>query len=86
MAQWVKNLPVNAEAIRDMGSIAGSGRFPGERNGNPFQYYCLENPIDRRAWITRPARSPMVKKHWYLKILPIHLKIFLFKGRCKFWN
>ena len=49
MAQWVKNLPVNAEAIRDTGSIAGSWRFPGERNGNPLQYYCLENPIDSGA-------------------------------------
>ena len=42
----VKNLPVNAGDARDMGSIPGSGRFPGERNGNPlqFQHSCLENP------------------------------------------
>ena len=33
-----------------MGSIPGSGRFPGEGYGNPFQYSCLENPIDREAW------------------------------------
>ena len=31
----------------DLGSIPGSGRFPGEGNGNPFQYSCLENPMDR---------------------------------------
>ena len=34
----------------DLGSIPGWGRFPGERNGNPLQYSCLENPIDRGAW------------------------------------
>ena len=34
----------------DPGSIPGSGRVPGEGNGNPFQYSCLENPMDRRAW------------------------------------
>ena len=34
----------------DLGSISGSGRSPGEGNGNPLQYYCLENPMDRGAW------------------------------------
>ena len=33
----------------DLGSIPGSGRSPGEGNGNPLQYYCLENPVDRGA-------------------------------------
>ena len=46
----VKNLPANAADLRDMGSIPGSGRFPGEGNGNPLQYSCLENPMDREAW------------------------------------
>ena len=32
------------------GSMPGSGRSPGEGNGNPLQYSCLENPMDRRAW------------------------------------
>ena len=36
--------------IRDMGSIPGSGRSPGEENGNPFQYSCLGNPMGRGAW------------------------------------
>ena len=36
--------------VGDPGSIPGSGRFPGEGNGNPLQYYCLENPMDRGAW------------------------------------
>ena len=43
----VKNPPVNA---RDMGSIPGLGRSPGERNGNPLQHSCLGNPMDRGAW------------------------------------
>ena len=43
----VKNLLDNSE---DVGSIPGSGRSPGEGNGNPLQYSCLENPIDRGAW------------------------------------
>ena len=34
----------------DEGSVPGSGRSPGEGNGNPFQYSCLENPTDRGAW------------------------------------
>ena len=34
----------------DPGSIPGSGRSPGEENGNPLQYSCLENPMDREAW------------------------------------
>ena len=46
----VKSLPANAGDVRDVGSIPGSGRSPGEGNGNPFQYFCLENPMDRGAW------------------------------------
>ena len=47
VALVVKNLPANAG---DVGSIPGSGRSPGERNGNPVQYSCLENPMDSGAW------------------------------------
>ena len=36
--------------VRDLGSIPGSGRSPGEGNGNPLQYSCLENPMDGGAW------------------------------------
>ena len=46
----VKNLPANAGDIRDPGSIPGSGRPPGEGNGNPLQYSCLETSMDRGAW------------------------------------
>ena len=46
----VRNLPANAGAIRDLGLIPGSGRSPGQGNGNLLQYSCLENPMDRGAW------------------------------------
>ena len=46
----VKNLPTNAEDARDVGSISGLGRSPGEGNGNTLQHSCLGNPIDRRVW------------------------------------
>ena len=50
MALVVKNLPANAGEARDMGLTPGLGRSPGEGNGNPLQYSCLENPMDRAAW------------------------------------
>ena len=50
MAQLVKSLPANLGDTRAEGSIPGSGRSPEERNGNLFQYFCLENPMDREAW------------------------------------
>ena len=43
----VKNLPANAGDARQAGLIPGSGRSPGEENGNPLQYSCLENPMGR---------------------------------------
>ena len=43
----VKNLPANA---RDVGSVPGLRRCPGEGNGNPLQYSCLGNPMDRGVW------------------------------------
>ena len=45
----VKNRPANAGVARDAGSIPGLGRCPGG-HGNPLQYSCLENPMDRGAW------------------------------------
>ena len=45
----VKNLTANAG---DTVSVPGSGRSSGEGNGNPLQYFCLENPMDRGAWPT----------------------------------
>ena len=54
----VKNPHVNAG---DVGSIPGSGRSPGEGNGNPLQYSCLENSMDRASW---RAIVPGVAKSW----------------------
>ena len=45
-----KNLPANTGDARDVDSIPGSGRSPGEGNSNPLQYSCLGNPMDRGAW------------------------------------
>ena len=47
-----KKPPASAGGIRDLGLIPGSGRSPGGRHGNPLQYSCLENPLDRGAWCT----------------------------------
>ena len=72
----VKNPPANAGEVRDEGSIPGSGRSPGEGNGNPLQYSCLENPMDRGAWratvhkvsrvghnlVTKPPPPPHITK------------------------
>ena len=41
---------VSASNVGDLGLIPGSGRSPGEGNGNPLQYSCLENPMDGGAW------------------------------------
>ena len=56
----VKMLPANSGATGDAGWIPGSGRSPGGENGNPFQYSCWDNPMDRGAWqaiIHRVAKS-----------------------------
>ena len=50
MALAVKNLPANAGDKRDAGSIPELGRYPGEGNGDPLQYSCLDNAMDRGAW------------------------------------
>ena len=49
MAQQIKNL-LAIQETGDAGSISGSGRSPGQENGNPLQYPCLKNPMDREAW------------------------------------
>ena len=50
VAQVVKNPSTNAGNKRDASSIPGLGRSPGVGNGNPLQYSCLENSMDRKAW------------------------------------
>ena len=66
----VKNLPTNAGDLRDLGSIPGLGRSPGRGHGDPLQYSCLENPMDREDW-TGIVHS--VTKSWtWLKRLSMH--------------
>ena len=78
MAPVVKNSPANA---RDVGSISGLGRSPGEGNGNPLQHSCLGNPTDRGAWQAavyaghKRARQDLVTKQQQQQILLIsHLE------------
>ena len=56
-----KQWSANAGDLRDMGLIPGAERSPGGGNGSPFQYSCLENPIDRGAW---KAMVHRVAKSW----------------------
>ena len=67
----VKNPPANAGDIRDMDSIPGSGRAPGGGHGNPLQYSCLENPMDRGAWQYTIHR--VTKSRTRLKPLSTHV-------------
>ena len=61
VVQMVKSLPANAG---DMGSIPWSGRSPGGGNGNPLQYSCPENPMDRRSWWATAHRLQRVGHDW----------------------
>ena len=65
VALVVKNLPANAGDIRDAGSTSGLGRSSGRGHGNPLQYSCLENPMDRGAW--RAAVYGVTKSQTRLK-------------------
>ena len=66
----VKKSSANAGYIRDPGSTPGSGRYPGEGNGNPFQYSCLENPMGRGVlWATVHGA---IKSQTILKRLSTH--------------
>ena len=63
MALGVKNPPANAGDARDLGLILGSGRFPGERNGNQLQYSCLKNSTDRGAWHAMELQKSDMTEH-----------------------
>ena len=69
MALVVKNLLAHAGDIRDIGLIPGSGRFPGEGNGTPLQYSCLENPHGQRSlagsspWDHKESDTAEVTEH-----------------------
>ena len=70
VAQVVKNLPANAGDIRDSGSVPGWERSLGGGHGNPLQYSCLENPVDRRAW--RATVHRVAKSQTQLNQLSMH--------------
>ena len=56
----VKKLPASAGDVKDTGSVSGLGKSPGGVHGNPLQYFCLENPMDRGTWqamVCRVAKS-----------------------------
>ena len=61
MVLVVKNLPATAGDIRNAGSILRLGRCPGGGHGDPLQYSCLENPIDRGAWVVTVHRVTKVR-------------------------
>ena len=76
----------------DPGSVAGSGRSPGEGNGNPLQYSCLGNPMDRGAWratvhgVTRVGHNLATKKKTKAKAITnviLHTPDFLLKYQLK---
>ena len=72
MALVVKNLPANAGDARDAGLIPGLGRCLGEGHGNPLQYSCLENHLDRGAWwaiVLRVAKSGTQLKRLNMRAL-----------------
>ena len=76
----VKKPPTIARDSRDLGSIPGSGRSPGEGNGNPLQYSCLENPMDRGAWWATVHR---VTKSWRWLRDYIHRHVLLTRSCVK---
>ena len=70
VALVVRNALANAGDVRDAGLIPVLGRSPGGRHGNPLQYSCLENPMDRGAWWARVHR--VAKSQTRLKQLCTH--------------
>ena len=64
VAPVVKNPPANVGDAKKLGSVPGWGRSPGEGNGNPLQYSCLENPMDGGAWRATVHGSHRVRHDW----------------------
>ena len=82
---WYLDFPGSSDGkasaynVGDLGSIPGSGRSPGEGNGNPLQYSCLENPMDGGAWwatVHGVTESVMTKQ------LHFHLRLWFFQWSC----
>ena len=80
-----KNLPTKGRDVRDMGLIPGSRRSPGGGNGNPLQYCCLENPVDRAAWWT--TIYSVTESRTWLKWLSMNVYSYdLNFVLCNSWN
>ena len=77
-----EDLPANAKDIRDPRLIPGSGRSPGGGNGNPLQYSCLGNPMDRGAWQATVHR--VTKNQTWLKQLSMHTQFSI--RRAERWS
>ena len=73
MAGFPGGSEVKASACNagDLGSIPGSGRSPGEGNGNLLQYSCLENPMGGGAWWGRKESNTTERLHFYFTFIPI---------------
>ena len=72
MIQWYKNLPAKEGVARDPGSIPGSGRYPGEGNGNSLQHSCLENLMERGTCLAtahRVSESEQLNTHTQLDMM-----------------
>ena len=94
----VKNPAANAGNIRHVGSIPGSGRSPGEGHNNPFQYSCLENPMDRGSfqatvhkiaqrrtrlkWLRTHARTIVKSSYHKIPNLSHRLFLLIIQGLC----
>ena len=82
VALVVKNPAAKVGDVRDAGSVPGWGRFPGGGYGNPLQYSCLVNPMDRGAWrATYSAWSPRVGDNWSDLARSMHIARVVFWGR-----
>ena len=77
----VKNPPANAGGIKDAGSVLELGRSPEGGHGNPLQDSCLENPMDRGAWLAMIHRVP--KSQTQLKRLSMHAVRDAHRGACR---
>ena len=87
VALVIKNLPENEADARDTNSVPGLGRSPGGRHGNPLQYSCLENSMDRGAWqatVHRVTKSQTRLKHDNHK--HVQSQCFQVPERCSRWT
>ena len=82
----IRNLPANAGAAGDTGSIPMLGKSPGGGNGNPLHYFCLENPMDRGAWqatvheVTK--NQTQLKAHMRAQIMSNTVQYVRFLAKC----